>query len=697
MRISLYHRIAFVSLPFLLPLLHLLYSGVSTINESIDFARKEVLGNRYERPLMEAMHDLSTLYLMTYNAHGAEANAGNDDAHRELMKRIGQEFAAIGQLTKELEVPLELSQAGLDKRQRGDLLPAKLQAAWGGIAAHPESAKPEDIARLVVGVRGLITHVGDTSNLILDPDLDSYYLMDVTLGALPQAQQRLMDMYTLVAPLSAQMSPLTPDQGKDVAAILRIHKEFDHGRALGSLGTALNEDPNFYGVSASLQAKLPPARDSYSKAVTALLGDVEHFEQGQPLTLQQFGEGTQAALDEGQAFFTTAVDELDVLFQKRIEDFEQKKQMVLGITSANLVVALIICILVARGLIQPLRGFRKVLNALSDNQLDTEVPYQKRKDELGDMALAIEQLRQNSRKAVDLEQQTRQEQWRKEQRQVQVEKVIQEFEVKASQSVGMVTSSATALYQTSEQMTKTVSNASGKAANISASASQTAANVQSVASAAEEMSASVREISGQINKSTQIVTEAIAKNRKADASAKALEAAMKEIANIVGFIESIASQINLLALNATIESARAGEAGRGFAVVASEVKNLAEQTTHATEEIASKMMAVQEVANDVVANLQQITSSIEKISENSGAISAAVDEQSTVTKDIAANMSTASEGVGTINEDIGEVNRSAQQADESARNVLGSAKTLSAQAEQLNREISEFLRTIRSI
>lgn len=174
-------------------------------------------------------------------------------------------------------------------------------------------------------------------------------------------------------------------------------------------------------------------------------------------------------------------------------------------------------------------------------------------------------------------------------------------------------------------------------------------NVQAVAAAAEEMTASISEISSNMARSKQAVDEIVAKSQQADTLMLKLRDTSKSMESVVKLIRSIAGQVNLLALNATIEAARAGEAGRGFAVVAAEVKNLANQTGRATDEIAAQIAALQVVAADVAASSSAITSSTGAMSESVTGVAAAIEEQSVVTREISMNMQHASSGVTDLN------------------------------------------------
>jgi methyl-accepting chemotaxis protein len=259
-----------------------------------------------------------------------------------------------------------------------------------------------------------------------------------------------------------------------------------------------------------------------------------------------------------------------------------------------------------------------------------------------------------------------------------------------------VSSSATDMRGAAEQMTAKAERTSQQANTVATASEQASVNVQTVASAAEELNASVSEISRQVAASTKITTQAVAEAQATNLQVEGLAKAAQRIGDVVKLINDIAGQTNLLALNATIEAARAGEAGKGFAVVASEVKNLANQTAKATEDIVAQISSIQSETKQAVEAIQRIGATIGTINEISTTIASAVEEQGAATREIARNVQEASAGTNEVSTNIVYVTQTAKETGDTARLMQGNSSALVDQSTALRGEVDELLARIRA-
>lgn len=360
------------------------------------------------------------------------------------------------------------------------------------------------------------------------------------------------------------------------------------------------------------------------------------------------------------------------------------------------VLSIVAALLISSSITSPINTITGVMSDLASGNLSVQIPFTTNKDEIGDIAKAVEVFKKGMTEADLLRAEQEKTRKKTEQELTKMQKLTGEFESSAQEVISSVAAAATELSHTAGNMQNIIADVNKQSNMVSAASSQTLGNVQSVAAAMEEMSASVKEISSQVIKSSALMGNAVSKTEQADKSAKILSSAVLQIGEILEMIENIASQINLLALNATIESARAGDAGKGFAVVASEVKNLAGQTSKATETIAGQISNIKQISDEVIHALSEIHKAINEVAQYTGGIAAAIEEQSAATGEIAVNMNGASDGVNSITSSIGHVSKGTDSADSAAKEVLEASQMLSQQSEVLNQQVKVFLNGIRT-
>ena len=336
------------------------------------------------------------------------------------------------------------------------------------------------------------------------------------------------------------------------------------------------------------------------------------------------------------------------------------------------------------------------MQALGKGDLSAEVPHRGEKTEIGAMADVLQIFKDAliAKKAADEAAAADAE--AKIERGRRVDQITREFESMIGEIVQTVSSASTQLEASASTLTSTADRSQRLATTVASASEEASTNVQSVASATEEMASSVGEISRQVQESARMAGDAVGQARATTERVSELSKAAARIGDVVELINTIAGQTNLLALNATIEAARAGEAGRGFAVVASEVKALAEQTAKATGEIGQQISGIQAATNDSVGAIKEISSTIERLSEISSAIAAAVEEQGAATQEIARNVQQAAQGTQQVSSNITDVQRGATETGTASSQVLSAAQMLSNDSGRLKNEVSKFLTSVRA-
>jgi len=369
--------------------------------------------------------------------------------------------------------------------------------------------------------------------------------------------------------------------------------------------------------------------------------------------------------------------------------------MVVAVVSSLGLTALTGWVLLIR-IVRPTMAMTKQMNMLSEGDLSVEVSGLGRDDEIGDMAKAVEVFKQNAVARERLEAEQAEARTEHEARARKIDAITKDFDNSVAGILKTVASATTEMDATANAMSTTAEQSVERASAVAAASEQASTNVQTVAAASQELSSSIDEITKQVSESARITNEAVSQTEKTNQSVLGLNDAAQKIGDVVNLINDIASQTNLLALNATIEAARAGEAGKGFAVVASEVKNLANQTAKATEDIAAQISTMQEETNGAVDALQGVSDTIGRINDISASVSAAVEEQSAATQEIGRNVDQAAKGTREVTENISSVNEATSETGAAAAEVLSASEELAKQADALKGTVETFLTDVRA-
>jgi methyl-accepting chemotaxis protein len=452
------------------------------------------------------------------------------------------------------------------------------------------------------------------------------------------------------------------------------------------------------GVEEAFAAYEQSLRTTMSATEAAASGKITEAAQ----KLSDVAMKSRAAAENLQGKVKAVADRLNT----RVEEFERETANDYSSTSRTLIVISVVSVLGGLvlgfligqyGIAQPIRSIVALLQQLASGNYDVEVHSTNRKDEVGAVAMTALVFKENGLAKIRMEAEQKEAEKRSaEQRRADMLKLADSFESAVGEIIETVSSASTELEASATSLTATADRSQGMATTVAAASEEASTNVQSVASATEELSSSVNEISRQVQESARMAIEAVHQARTTTERVGELSKSAARIGDVVELINTIAGQTNLLALNATIEAARAGDAGRGFAVVASEVKALAEQTAKATGEIGQQISGIQAATEDSVTAIKVISGTIERLSEISSTIAAAVEEQGAATQEISRNVQQAAMGTQQVSSNVIDVQRGATETGTASTQVLSSARSLSSDSNRLKLEVGKFLGTVRA-
>ena len=372
---SILQRLLLISASFLLPISVLLYFTVDGIQDRIDFAALEKQGNNFQRPLEKIFRSLLVHKSAALAVLGGDATALTTATKEEVS--LDSAIRNLELLEKSLGNILQFTQDGLAKRKREEAKVDNFARKWDQCRKFwqtmtPDACKTEH-DNLIRIVRMMINHLGDTSNLILDPDLDSFYMVDVSLVALPSVQERISNLLSIYVSL-VKHGPSDQDDKLSLAIQNALFQQSDLDRIFSSIDTALNEDNNFYGKSESLQKNISGPLDkfkksaaNFSKMLSAL--KPEQMSKVDPKILEAGNE----ALEDSFSLWDVCSAELQVLLELRILKFQNDRLSSLLLSALALAVSFFLVWYIGRGLnnsfIQISGNSKKLIQSSSNQKM----------------------------------------------------------------------------------------------------------------------------------------------------------------------------------------------------------------------------------------------------------------------------------------------------------------------------------------
>jgi methyl-accepting chemotaxis protein len=647
-KLSIMQKIILISVVMLMPMVLMSYQFISKVNSDIEFSAKESKGVTYLKAVWPSMYAAAT------NKAGSLSPEFNN-----LHEKYDAEMNS------------------------GDAAKAFIDANTKTPAARLDASAT------------IISKISDGSNLTLDPDLDSYYVMDVIAFKMPTFVIAANNLSELVKGVD-QKSERSFAEGAEIVKA-KANVDSAYGALINSVNIAISSNKD-----GSLGKSLTPLEQEV-EAKMAVLDSVAKISVnniGSGNTVNNAAQLNQSMLslqDASNKLWIGSADELDRLLKIRINGKHNEEIRNFAIVGIMLLLAAGLVVLISRGLTSRISDIANVMQRLRNNETDFTVPHTDDKNEIGQMANVAEVLQKSLDEANRMrDRQTQIEAQSANERRNAVLGMADAFERSVMDAIEAVAAASNELEASSKTLLDSADNAAINADAATRATDASSSNIQTVAAASEELAASINTIAEQATHAARIAEKgqdhAIASTEKV----RELSQAAERIGSVVQLITEIANQTNLLALNATIEASRAGEAGRGFAVVASEVKNLAEQTSKATDDIRNNIMAITDSTRVAVTTITNVTDTIKEMNHVSAEIAHAIEQQKLAIDEISGRTTEVATNAAESATAVGAVLGASQETGITARQSLEATSELAKQADNLRNSANTFLRNIRA-
>lgn len=685
-RLSILQKISICGVIFALPIFLLLFYMISGFNREIEFARLELAGCRVLAPAQTLARLVPEFQLLS-RLYAQDIDRTVEERVNALAKEIEKGFAALQEVVRGLEEPLKISdrhlnEAGIEAGHVRDIYKVWQAASgkWKEISYNDEFTN-----RVLNPIHELIKRVGNTSNMVLDPYIETYYMVDAAFLTLERNQKKVWEFMLFAEAVIYKGFRNRHDTARFITFAGMMDE--DIARIQESLQTAMQENRRIRGADTNLQKEIPPLVEDYRSAIPPVLFLVNRFSNDQEFqtTALSLAEPVTGLTLAASKLRQAAMEEIQGLLQDRIEGISEKRFIALFLSLGTLLLASVIAFFVSRGITHSLGSVIDVAGEIASGDLRKAKEDMKRMGRSGEAG--DEAARRGSRNEIE-------------------------------RLFGAVASMISSLHSLLAQVGKSGIQVTSSSAEIAASARELEGTVAEQASSVQEVSATSREISAasqeftttmkkvaeMASKAADLASHSMAGLGDINATMKSLlegttESSgklrvvgekMNNITQVITTITKVANQINLLSLNAAIEAEKAGEHGIGFSVVAREIRRLADQTAVSALDIEGLIVETQEAMRQGVAAVEAYTvqtrTSTERIAEISVDFLRAIEH----TQQLVPQFESVNQGMQAQSQSATQISETMTQLSEAAAQTRDALLEFREATAQLNEAVSDL-------
>jgi methyl-accepting chemotaxis protein len=538
-----------------------------------------------------------------------------------------------------------------------------------------------------------IRSIADQSNLTLDPQVHTFYLMDSAMFESPAALFYLARISHKVE-LFRTAGELSPQARAELFGLINS-LQMRNEELAQKLERAFTEKPTLRETLGLKESRYQEAAKNLSTVLRSATLNTPSNHAAR-LSAAEVRSIAETAISAKAELWTELTNELEGQLKQRISSSDTAIGLTIALLAFISAISAWIAAMSGAQIIGGVRGLRDSLDRISEGITDVTLPHATDSTELGELAQAVMRVRDHTIALTSTEMSAEKEQALRDQRSSMLADIASKISAQVDTLVIDMNIACQTLMMNVDNVTSNAQDTQIHMVTTSQRLDGSTANFMRVAESITELARSTREIAQQSQNAASVADRARESTNRVKVTLAALEGAVQKITDMGSLIAGIASQTNLLALNATIEAARAGEAGRGFAVVASEVKALAAQTSNATSEIAGQLAAVRAAKSDVANVVGQVVGVIDEITSVSATIAAATEEQSVTTDDINFNIEETATDSRTVSDILKDVTNKSIDTTERAQELSVIATRLSEQADEVERTMAHLLKDLRA-